>query len=205
MKENWDRLQRLVIEHIQGEEGQKHLDLMDSIKDDRFPNGKHLLGFYRAPAAKGNHHNHEGGLVRHLLEMWDCWLMMKGANPQIVVPGHVDDERILKAILYHDLHKAFLTFELKKEDPWGTDYAKDVTDQLMTTDIKSIWILMDHGITLDPEQLNALCWAEGGFAKIRPNWTSVLAKTAYLLDEMSGNVIERVRKNTLYDHREPMK
>lgn len=172
-----------------------------------------LLGLIRAPAAKGNHHDREGGLVEHLLEMWSVYSILRTAYPQLDQPPHITPARVLTAIICHDLHKGYRTFKLiapegkptwERGDPWKADYAQDPSDQLTTSDVKTMALLARHGIALDDEQLNALCWAEGGWSKIQPKWTSVLAKLCYMLDEMSGNVLERINKQTLLDHRKPL-
>lgn len=165
-------------------------------EDTQEPGRNPLLGFRRAPAAKRNHHAYEGGLVAHLLEMWALW---QNLRPQLNCPPYVSDERVLKGILLHDLHKAHRTYELTTAEPWEVKYCDDETDMLMTADVKSLWLAHQAGISLDPEQINALLWAEGGFAKIRPKWSSVLAKVCYTLDELSGNGMARVRQRTLLD------
>lgn len=202
---NWLKLIDLVAANIHGTEKAKYLHMMAEIAEDEpvsnDPKGRIYLGFKRAPAAKGNHHAFEGGLVYHLLEMWGIWLHLR---EDVLTENYITDARVLKAIINHDLHKAYKTYRLETEAPWQTEYGDDPTDMLMTTDIKSLWILNTHGITLDPEQMNALLWAEGGFAKIKPKWCSTLSKLCYMLDEMSGNVLARIETRTLLDHRSPV-
>jgi hypothetical protein len=192
---NYHKLHKLVHRNVTSYRD-LHQHMLHSLREDwEEEPPKSYLGFRRAPAAQRNHHNFEGGLVFHLLEMWQGWLTLR---PTLELNEYLNDDRITRAILYHDLHKAF---RLISQDPWSVDYANDDTDQLMTNDVKSIWILMEHRICVDPVQMNALLLAEGGYAKIKPYYQSVLAKTAYLLDELSGNVIERIRKGTLLDTR----
>jgi hypothetical protein len=197
LKENWEKLKGLVAGNLPSREAAVFLHLLDTLKEDQ-PNGqKHYLGFFRAPAARRNHHAYEGGLVQHLLEMWSLWDQLK---PQLNAPPFISDERVLKAIILHDLHKASRTYELMSSDPWEVRHGDDETDMLMGTDVKSLWLAQRAGITLDPEQINALLWAEGGFSNIRPRWCSVLAKVCYALDELSGNGLARNRKRTFLDH-----
>lgn len=153
-----------------------------------------ILGMTRAPAAKGNHHDVEGGLVIHLLEMWKVW---EALRPLTFNAPYITDERVIKAIIAHDLHKAHNTFRLISEDPWQVEYADQDDDQLVGSDIKSIMIMQAYGIHLDHEQMNALINAEGGYSKIKTRWQSSLSKLCYCLDELSGNVIERNRKGTV--------
>lgn len=166
-----------------------------------------LLGFRRAPAATRNHHAHSGGLIAHLLEMWGIYQHLQTAYPQLTQPPYITPARVLKAIITHDLHKAYRTFILPNPDPlalWKTEYANDPSDLLATPDTKTLAILARYSIALDDLQLNALLWAEGGFSQIRPKTTSVLAKLCYLLDEMSGNVLARISNHTLVDHKTPI-
>jgi hypothetical protein len=198
---NWSQLNSLMANHLRGDVLQAYRDLLDFTAQDAPDGERTYLGFFRAPAAKGNHHAFEGGLVYHLLEMWNVWTLLR---PMALASPYVTDERVLRAILNHDLHKAYLTYVLISADPWQTDYGKHETDELMTNDTKSLWLLTKHHVPMDPEQMNALLWAEGGFSKTRPNWTSVLAKLCYLLDEMSGNVIARIDSRTFLNHRMPL-
>jgi hypothetical protein len=207
IEENWLDLSQLIVRHIPDfRDQQAHLSMLRILESDTIDADLNVtfLGFKRAPAAKGNHHAFEGGLVYHLLEMWSVYEgLCRHALNHKMDPQFVNDERVLKAIIYHDLHKAYRTYKLVSEDPWQCDYAKDPEEDLMTTDIKSLWLLNHLDIKLDPQQLNALCWAEGGFSKIKPWDCSVLAKLCYLLDEMSGNVLARMETRTYLSHRRP--
>lgn len=197
----WNLLKTQVWKTLEDPDRAAFDRLLDSLKEDvQGEAGRILLGFRRAPAARGNHHATEGGLVQHLLEMWNIWGRL---GEDFLAAPHVTPQRVLKAIILHDLHKAYRTYELLREDPWETRYCDDATDMLMTSDIKSIWLAQRAGVELDPEQINALLWAEGGFSKIRPQWCSVLAKVCYTLDELSGNGLGRIRNGTLLSHRKP--
>ena len=165
--------------------------MLDALAPDVAHDDGFLLGFMNAPAAKRNHHAYLGGLVVHLIEMWHIW--KNKFREDFPFSDHVNDRRIMEGIIYHDLHKAYRTFQLVSMNPWEVDYLRnDPENELMTWETKSLWIIMRHGIKLDAEQFNALLWSEGGWAKIQPRWCSVLAKTLYLMDEYSGNVLSRM-------------
>lgn len=210
LQTNWQKLRELIDATLPATCPQ-WFTLLDAIRDDTLTSdGKLLLGFYRAPAAKGYHHAYEGGLIAHLLEMWHTYTVLRDNFPVLTQQGeHITDSRVLTAILAHDLHKAYLTFVLDEaayaEGRWSTSYASDhPSENLLTHDVKSLSLLMRYGISMDDEQLNAFCWAEGGWSSIQPKWTSVLAKLCYLLDEFSGNVLARIAARTLLDHRKPL-
>lgn len=209
---NWQRLLDTVNLVFEGTPYlQPYVYLMEHIGPDKViarptPNGAGhspsavttFLGMRRAPAAKEYHHAFEGGLVFHYQEMWNIWKQLFWIPKDDVV----NDQRVLAAIFNHDIHKAYRTFvQLETKAEWAAEYGKDATDQLLDNTVKSIWILKEHNVPLDPIQLNALCWAEGGFAERKPRWSTVLAKVAYLLDELSGNVMSRVREGQILDVR----
>lgn len=195
--DNWERLFDIVEKHV-GEGYEGYRLLLENLKSDHHePDGTIILGFMRAPAAKRNHHALEGGLVKHYLEMWDAWEVMRDSGIWKVVPGHLDNDRIIKAIINHDIHKAYFTFELESDCPWQTTYTNHYNEKAMTWGGKCIWILGQNGVELDALQMNALQHSEGGWAESPPKWGSVLAKAAYLLDEISGNVMSRIEDGTL--------
>jgi hypothetical protein len=196
---NWTELTRNTHQ-ILGKQAGPYLDLLWRYHDDIQEGETTLLGWRRAPAAKGNHHAHEGGLVEHLLEMWSFWADIQD---RAYSPSYVTPERIWKGILLHDVHKAHRTFKLLSTDPWEVDYAHDLTDQLLPETAKNLWLANQAGLRLDLEQTHALILAHGGYSELKPKQQSVLAKTLYLLDEFSGNVADRVRTKTVLELRKP--
>lgn len=190
-----DFLKLLVRGVIQEPNRSAYLNMIDGLAAD----DGDLLGLARAPAAKRNHHNHEGGLLRHYTEMWDWWVVIRDKLPK---DETLTDERILCAIVNHDIHKAYRTFKLISVTPFEVEFSNDHSERLMTWEAKSIWLLMKYGIQMDELQMNAFLWSEGGWSTTQPKWSSVLAKVAYILDELSGNVQDRLRKGTALDVRQ---
>lgn len=196
----WNLCDREIVH-----QGAQHMTMLIKLRCDEVINGVVYMGLERAPAAVRNHHSHEGGLLDHMLEMWDCWesslsrLFSRGIRKD-----HLSQGRILRAILYHDLHKGYRYYvnvkegELPKEclgrplrkSDWGT--LRHPTS-LMTDNAQTMQILMKHEISLDALQMNALQYSEGGWAETKPPDRSVLATVAYLLDELSGNGLARDR------------
>lgn len=197
--QNFEFLKRLILENVDGTKSYSrhaYLSMVDKIKADQpvtTPKGETIyLGLERAPAAKRNHHAYEGGLVAHMLEMWNIWTTLRGSF-QILDPSHITNDRVMRGILNHDIHKAVKTFVLVNEDPWQTDYYDEQDQGMLTDDIKSLQILTQNLVYLDTIQMNTLLWSHGGFSTNPPKQCCALAKLCYLLDELSGNVIEKVR------------
>ena len=87
---------------------QKLLNVIDNLKNDKYKNAI-LVKFEKykdqlkiAPAAKNNHHNYIGGLLKHTLE---CVEIAKGVFASI--PTKVDEDLIISACLMHDFGKVF--------------------------------------------------------------------------------------------------
>lgn len=202
IEENWQALKDHVMDTLRVEDAAAYLQLFSILESDAvFPGqvettrgkmvDRYYLGFKRAPAAKGNHHAYEGGLVQHYLEMWKLGRALLKMHPELV-NDYVNEQRVLKAVINHDLHKAWMTYLLASTSPWQTEYEKKRGQgNLLTETGQSLSLLMRAGVKVDDEQMNALYWAEGGFATEKPKGRSVLSVFCYLLDEFSGNCLGR--------------
>ena len=152
-----------------------------------------ILGGERAPAAKKNHHAYEGGWSAHCLEMWLLWRQL--FEGQYRETEDLNNGRVWIGILLHDLHKINRTFRLTSEDPWEVEYADDLpSNELLSWGQKTLFTAQFYGVRLDVLQYNALLGSEGGYSRLHPPGSSVLSKILYLLDEMSGNVLDRKRQ-----------
>lgn len=198
LEENFERLKLLCLRVMESGVGSLYVGMLNELAADREENGVRFLGFMRAPAAKGNHHAVEGGLVLHLLEMWDVWVRMGSVFP-LEVSGQIDGNLVLQAIINHDLHKGYMTFSV--DEGGAFIYANSTPTQMLSTDMQSIYLLMQAGIKPSMQVLNAHSLAEGGWSKNPPKSASVLSKVCYLLDEMSGNVLNRLQTGKLFDTR----
>jgi len=176
--------------------------LLLTLEGDSVVGDAYYLGFKRAPAAKKNHHAEEGGLVKHYLEMWYEYVLIKDAFESTYsrlknTIGTFNEADVLKGIINHDLHKAHHTYRLITEKPWQTEYGRNETEDYSTDNMKTLWLLGRSAIILTPLDINVLCWSEGGFAAHpRPRERTALATFVYLLDELSGNVCARIREGT---------
>lgn len=185
------------------EESVGYIQLLNDLRHDRIINGVTYLGMYRAPGSKNRHHDVEGGLVAHLLQMWALWVDLrqifrehKGFHPLLT------DSNVWKCILHHDLNKVWKYKLVETEDKsWAVDYSDEPLGELLGDDVhKVIFFLNQRGIKLTVPLYNALITAEGGYSRQpRPKADSVLAKVAYLLDDMSANIIDRLQNNRFWD------
>ena len=77
--------------------------------------------FYRAPASTRFHSCHDGGLLEHSLNLYEC-LLSKKQNPiWAEVLREVDDESLILVALLHDLCKSYLYVpEFKNKKVYST-------------------------------------------------------------------------------------
>lgn len=144
--------------------------------------------FDEAPAGKGQHHAYAGGLVVHLLEMWNFWLLLK---PSFSASKIINDKTVLAGILAHDLHKANKMYVVSDE---GVTYAETGEACLVSAAQANVALIPaeERGNLL---LLNIISHAEGGWAKDPAKWATSLSKLVYVLDELSANVLARVEEN----------
>lgn len=215
---NWNRLMTLtttlLTETLNDQsECSRYIQMLNDLKNDRcivvrntMPDMREIvvLGMFRAPASKDRHHSVEGGLVLHLLQMWDIWQGFRGVirDNSKKVDNDLNDKMVWRAILHHDLNKVW-RYVMTSNEPWFVDYwDNDTPTKMLRATNKSLWYLNRHGITLPIQLHHALLTAEGGYSSTRPEYTSVFAKVIYLLDEMSANVIDRLDHMRLLDSKD---
>lgn len=192
----------------------QYSQLFNDLRHDRLVPGKDkngnaieitLLGMRRAPGSKNRHHNVEGGLVKHLLQMWEIWTGLRGIlRDHDAQHAQLNDLNIWKCILHHDLNKVWKYKLVMPTPEWEVDYAneQDRLTTLLGDTNKVMFLLNKHGIKLPIPLHNALLTAEGGYSKTQPYAETVLAKTAYLLDELSANVVDRLQTNRFWDSKQ---
>ncbi|MBI3961141.1 MAG: hypothetical protein HY335_00175 [Deinococcus sp.] len=190
LEANFRRLVR-YLRQIQPRELAKQLMVLAfELKDDA-PDGS-WVGLKRAPAGRRMHHNREGGLVQHILQMIEFALMIYHDNPQ-PFKGVVRPSDLIIACFLHDLHKARACF---REDPAGRakgtpfEYLPDVGKQL-PNDVMTLWLVNQAGIKLTQDQINAVILAEGGYSLYRHQERSKLAVLVSMADEYSALVLRK--------------
>lgn len=160
------------------------------------PTKEFSFGLRRCPASKAGHHAFLGGLVAHMNEMWEVYKklypLLESFDQE---QNHLQPWRVWAGILFHDLHKAVGNYKLVRQN-WFEyfDYGDDLTNKMLNDDQKSALILSNANVYLDVIQANALYNSEGGWADNPPRFNTVLGKLLYLLDEASGNVLERLKQ-----------
>ena len=174
------------------------MQMCDALKEDHMLDGRTYAGFFNAPAGVGQHHCYCGGLVEHLIEMYETYDRLRYMLPS-VSKAEVNDDYVLMAIIAHDLHKAYRTYHyLEDHEKTGKNenrvfgYAEVSETKLLTQDQHSAMLLSVHDVKLPLIVLNSLYCSEGGYKKSPPRETSALAKLVYLLDEFSSNVLYRM-------------
>lgn len=197
--ENYARLINLTDGNLEREWSQ----MLFKLRGDSFEKKPEpvFLGMFNAPAAKGNHHAYEGGLVAHMLEMFNFYLDLEKTLPKDPL---INRSSVLKGIICHDLHKSWKTFIRDDTVPSGLNYGFHPSNNLVTNDQKSMYILSQAGIKLNLVEANVLYASEGGWAESPPKWTTTLAKLVYLLDELSGNVKARSEQGNTMNLRDAM-
>jgi hypothetical protein len=171
--------------------------LFDDIAENREWEGVKFAGLKFAPAGKGNHHAFPGGLIDHMIQMWDIYNKWQDCGLIKAEQPFCEVQRVLKIIILHDLHKGLFEFSYTDTDgDIAFDYGSHPYKHLMTNDVRSLHMAQQFGISLDALEMNALLNSEGGWSKNPPKYTSVLAKLVYLLDEMSSNVMSRIATET---------
>lgn len=213
LEANWLRLETICIDQLLTSYLDRNMSaaytrMLNELRQDRSIDGHVALGMYRAPGSKDRHHNREGGLVAHLLEMWDIYMKMEpiimggSFSPGLLL--NMSRQNVWRAILHHDLNKVwrYRIVYGSADDPnlWQVEYSKkDTATELLGSTNKSLWILQKYGIELTLPLYNALLTSEGGYAKTRPRVDTAFAKLLYVLDELSANVVNRLQTGRFWD------
>jgi len=194
----------LIERHSDQEMHSKYMMLLNDLRHDKCMGDKIVLGMYRAPASKDRHHNVEGGLTLHLLQMYNAWEILREGIVRRKGELHpcFTEANVWRAILHHDLNKVW-RYEFIQHNPWKVDYYElDRPAELLGAMSKSQWIIQSYGIRLSLPLANALICAEGGYSHTRPRAETVFAKVLYLCDELSANVIDRLDTDRFWDSKD---
>ena len=107
------------------------------------------IGYFEAPASKGHHLAHEGGLSEHSVNVVDRLLELGAFE---------DEESAYRVGMLHDLVKC----KCYKYDPYaGYEY---VQPPYPGHGVASVMIAHEIGIELTPKEMAAITWHMGAFS-----------------------------------------
>lgn len=146
--------------------------------------------FYYAPASTKYHSCHEGGLLEHHLNVYDC-LLKKQNNPAWAsILDVVDRESVIICPLLHDICKTnFYAIELKnkkvyrdtgkKSDAngrfdWETVPGYTVDDRVPYGHGEKSVMMIEEFMKLKPVERYAIRW-HMGFTEPKENWNTLCA------------------------------
>lgn len=185
--------------------------MLENYKQDRVSGKQVFLGMRRASAASGYHHDYEGGLVLHYLQMIELAGKLISSTEEFQLLSDCD---VVRAVILHDLHKGWKTY-VKDPETGKIFYGDHCTDLLLKNNHKSLMMYLpycsaqrlgtsganDAQACLSLELINALFGSEGGYAKDAPKENTLLSKFVYCLDELSV-LMDRVHQGRLVSNRD---
>lgn len=146
--------------------------------------------FYTAPASTRFHSCHEGGLLEHSLNVYDCLMSKHNSEIWKDILNDVPDESLAIAALCHDTCKTyFYTTEIKnrkvyKDDgnkkdsngryDWEFYNAYTVDDKIPYGHGEKSVMMLEEFIKLKPVERYAIRW-HMGFTEPKENWNNFTA------------------------------
>lgn len=146
--------------------------------------------FYRAPASTRFHSCHDGGLLEHSLNFYEC-LLSKKQNPiWAEVLKEIDDESLILVALLHDLCKSYLyvpEFKNKKvysdtgtkrdeggRFDWQAVKGYNTDDKIPYGHGEKSVMMIEEFIKLKPIERYAIRW-HMGFTEPKEYWNTLTA------------------------------
>lgn len=146
--------------------------------------------FYRAPASTRFHSCHDGGLLEHSLNFYEC-LQKKKQNPiWEEVLGEIEDESLILIALLHDLCKSYMyvpEFKNKKvysengtkkdeggRFDWQAVKGYTVDDKIPYGHGEKSVMMIEEFIKLKPVERYAIRW-HMGFSEPKEYWNTMTA------------------------------
>lgn len=146
--------------------------------------------FYTAPASTRFHNCHEGGLLEHSLNVYDCLCAKKASGIWQSVLDQIPEESLILIPLLHDLCKTY-TYETeyknkkvysdhgKKSDSngrfdWETVPGFTVNDRFPYGHGEKSVMMIEQFIKLSPAERYAIRW-HMGFTEPKENWNTLSA------------------------------
>lgn len=144
-----------------------------------------------APAGRRRHHSYSGGLLSHIVQMIEIAFVIYHQNTY-PFKGVLNKGDIVIGCFIHDIHKAINTFIYDTKSN-KVVFAYNYKNKYLPDDFQSIKILMDFGIKLSEQHMNAIIMAEGGFSKVMDEDTemSKLAVLVHMADLYSSQILKK--------------
>lgn len=136
-----------------------------------------------APAGQTIHHNFDGGLVRHIVEMIQFGLpitkkLLDASGNQVI-----NTEEFINVCILHDLAK--LEFYRKEGELWSYVKHPFVLQEMVVQNLCA-----KHGIVLTENEINALWLAEGGYSPVYKELEKTeLAHLLHMADLFSSQLL----------------
>lgn len=166
-------------------------ELLKSVNRDGIDNLIQFIrksDFYTAPASTRYHSCHEGGLLEHSLNVYDCLINKLSNATWTECLNEVERESILLSALLHDICKTYYyTPEWRnkkvynehgtKQDEggrfdWQTVQGWSVEDKFPYGHGEKSVMILEHYITLKPIERYAIRW-HMGFTEPKENWNTL--------------------------------
>lgn len=174
-----DYIEKYINENLK----EKVLKLYDEVKDE----------VSHWPASIRYHHNYQGGLEKHTIEVLDNALKIFKLFEQDFRKKLVTESDVVLVCFIHDLEKLTKYNNNKNydRDNWQAnvyefEYNRNKLDAHDSARVVNI--CAKYGISLSDKQLNALCYHHGGWTK-DAGQLHALAVLLHMADLMSANVM----------------
>lgn len=149
--------------------------------------------FQHWPASIKFHHNYQGGLEKHTLEVIECGLKIFKIFEQEFRKKLITESDVVFVCFIHDLEKLTKYVDNKKYDSenWQAnvyefEYNYNKVDSHDSARVVNV--CAKHGISLSDKQLNSVSYHHGGWTKDGGKMHA-LAVLLHMADLMSANVI----------------
>lgn len=165
------------------------LDLYQELKKTKLKNFalQYRKDFDRAPAGQTHHHNFTGGLLFHTAEVLTIMFRLKNYLPynNLTYPkADFSEVEMIVAAYLHDFAK-IVTYVEEAKDAWRW------ADIELPDEVWTLNELAKAKISLTPNELNALLYAEGGWSNFKDFVKNMkpLAVLLHMADMWSAKVL----------------
>lgn len=146
--------------------------------------------FYTAPASTKYHSCHEGGLLAHTLNVYNCLISKRKSPVWSQILAKIDDETLILSSLLHDVCKTyFYSTEMKNKKvysdngtkwdsngryDWVTAPSYIIDDKIPYGHGEKSVMMVEEFIRLTPVERYAIRW-HMGFSEVKENYNALTA------------------------------